>query len=486
MSNRVVSETQAILAAHLPRQGAVVVGVSGGADSLALLDLAARLIPRARRRLKVVHIHHGLRAKAADADQRLVQRQAARLGLACWCYRSQVGEVAAKRGLTVEEAGRLVRQECLLDAVWHWKATAILLAHHADDQAETVLAQLLRGAGGQGLAAMRPVRSFPHPAAPPKLRLLRPLLSLRKRELEAYCRSRGLRWREDASNRSLKFSRNRIRLRLLPLLAREYNPQSARLLAASAASLARDDEYLSRQAEQACRRLARPLASGGLGLERGGFRRLAPALQFRVAGLVWDRLALPAKSARHLERLAAACLAGHPGMHLPGEWSARTTPRQLLLTPRRQAKAPAAWRLPLRLGVNLNSGSPFGVEVRTAAVPGSREKFRGSRRPESVLIDAQAWKPGWVARTYQPGDFIRPLGLSGHKQEVKKIFSSLRLTPDERRAWPLVAKAREVMWVYRGPLSEKVKLTPRTKKALQITIFKAGAQKATSRPALNK
>jgi tRNA(Ile)-lysidine synthase len=477
MPKQVLSEVQAAFSAHLPRQGAVVIGVSGGADSLALLDAAARLIPNARQRLKVVHVHHGLRSAAADQDQRLVQRQASRLGLACWCYHSQVGQVAAKRGLTVEEAGRMVRQACLLDAAWHWKARAVLLAHHMDDQAETVLAQLLRGAGGQGLAAMRPARPFPHPTAPPKLLLVRPLLALRKRELEAYCRSRGLAWREDASNRSLRFSRNRLRLRLLPLLTREYNPQSARLLAASAASLARDDEYLSRQAEQAFRRLSRKQGSGGLGLDRGGFCRLAPALQFRVASLAWDQLDIPNKSAQHLERLVAACVTGHTGLSLPGRWSGRTTPRHLWLVPRKSAAKSSTWQLSLRRGMNVNARCPYGVDVQAAAIPKSLKSIR----PREIFIDAQAWRPTWVARAYRPGDYIRPLGLSGHSQDVRKLFTSMRVPVEERRGWPLLAQGQEVLWVYQGSMSEKLKITPQTKKALKVRIFKAGAQKATNR-----
>lgn len=481
MSNRVVSETQAVLAAHLPRQGAVVIGVSGGADSVALLDLAGRLIPRASQRLKVVHVHHGLRSRSADLDQRLVQRHAARLGVDCWCYRSQAAHVASKRGLTVEEAGRLVRQACLLDAAWQWKARAVLLAHHADDQAETVLAQLLRGAGGQGLAGMRPARPFPHPAAPPNLLLLRPLLGLRKPELQAYCRSRRLAWREDASNRSPQFSRNRIRLRLLPLLRRAYNPQIEKLLAATAASQGRDDDYLSRLAERAFRRLVRKLPGRGLVLDRRGFCRLAPSLRFRVAGLAWDRLGLANKSALHLERMVAAWVGGHSGLSLPGNWSAKAGGRQLRLVPRQELDKPAAWKLPLRLGRNANRRCPYGVEIRAVAVPRTPARLRAARRPRAILIDASAWKTGWVARTYRPGDFIRPLGLAGHRQDVRKIFTAMRLAPEERNAWPLVARGREVLWVHEGPMSDDLKITPRTKKALRIGLFKAGAQKATDR-----
>jgi len=304
----------------LPSQGTVLAGISGGADSVALLALLAEIIPDSKKRLRAVHIHHGLRGKDADRDQALVIRLCDRLGISYAVYSRQVNQEAKKLGIAIEEAGRKARQACFLDAARIYKSRTVALAHHLDDQAETLLLNLLRGAGGQGLAAMRLSRPFPHAQAPKGLRLIRPLLEVSKHELESFLREQGISWRRDKSNRDLNFSRNRIRRILLPKLVRDFNPQIKSLLARSAQALARDDELLNHLAQRSLQRLAAPLPTAGLKLSRKSFNRLSEGLRWRVLALLWEQLKIPQKSTQHLERIMSAAAQKHAGLSLPGGW----------------------------------------------------------------------------------------------------------------------------------------------------------------------
>ncbi len=304
----------------LPAKGTILAGVSGGADSIALLVLMAEIIPDSKKRLRAVHIHHGLRGKDADRDQKLVIRHCEHLGVPYTIYHRQVNKESKKLGIAIEEAGRKARHTCFLDAARIYKSRNVALAHHLDDQAETLLLNLLRGAGGRGLAAMRLSRPFPHTQAPKGLRLIRPLLEVSKHELESFLREQGVSWRRDKSNRDLNFSRNRIRRVLLPKLERDFNPHIKSLLARSAKALARDDELLNHLARRCLHRLASPLPGTGLKLSRKSFNRLSEGLRWRVLTLLWDKLKIPQKSTKHLERIMSAAAQKHDGLSLPGGW----------------------------------------------------------------------------------------------------------------------------------------------------------------------
>jgi tRNA(Ile)-lysidine synthetase-like protein len=213
----------------------IVVGVSGGADSVCLLQVLCQLAQEYGLQLHVAHLNHMLRPEAA-ADAAFVQELAHRRGLPVTVGYARVGAIAGRLRLGLEEAGRLARYrlfDCVADRVG---AQRIAVAHHADDQVETVLLNILRGAGPAGLAGMRPRRG----------RIIRPLLFATREEIAAYCRDQGLAWRRDASNLSREFLRNRIRHQLLPLLRKEYNPGLDRAILRLAEVVQEEDAWLGR------------------------------------------------------------------------------------------------------------------------------------------------------------------------------------------------------------------------------------------------
>jgi tRNA(Ile)-lysidine synthase len=232
---------------HIRPGDRVCAAVSGGADSVALLLLlhAANAMPRHALGvgLSAVHVHHGLRGDEADADLAFVQELCGRLEVPLHVHHAGVAERVArsrKQGETetVEEAARAMRFECFARLIAQGHADSVLTAHTLDDQAETVLMKLLRGAWTEGMSGIHPVVAVPDGVRPGKI--VRPLLSVRRAELEDYLRGQSQPWRTDSSNADEAFTRNRIRHHLLPIL-REYNP-SIDLALANLAELARDDE----------------------------------------------------------------------------------------------------------------------------------------------------------------------------------------------------------------------------------------------------
>ncbi|MBW8864699.1 MAG: tRNA lysidine(34) synthetase TilS, partial [Verrucomicrobia bacterium] len=199
----------------------ILVAVSGGVDSMVLLQTLHSLALQNRWRVHVAHFNHQLRGRASDADEKLVRRTAARLRLKFFGGGEDVKQFADRSKLSVEMAARKLRHEFLAATARKNKITTIVLAHHADDQVELFFLRLLRGTGGTGLAGMK-WRS-PSPADK-RISLVRPFLNLPKQEILAYARRDKIRFREDVSNASNDFFRNRIRNELLPLLRKKYQP----------------------------------------------------------------------------------------------------------------------------------------------------------------------------------------------------------------------------------------------------------------------
>jgi tRNA(Ile)-lysidine synthase len=294
----------------------VLVAVSGGVDSVALAHALRAISQRCGLELAIAHVNHGLRGAESEADQALVEALGARLGLRVLVERA--APEALRRGgpsrdrPTLQEAARALRYAALGRMAAAAGAERIATAHTLDDQAETVLLRILRGTGPDGLGAI-PERSDDG-------RIVRPLLSVSRAEIERFAAALGLAWREDASNASPAYARNRLRRDWLPGLARSFNPRLLRALADLAEAQRRDSEWIEAQVErEAGKRLA--MEEGWLRIDASGWRDLPEALSRRLA-----RRALIACGAarlvsrRHLERMDAFLRHGLAGraIELPG------------------------------------------------------------------------------------------------------------------------------------------------------------------------
>ena len=287
----------------------VLVAVSGGGDSVGLLHLLARLSPKLRPVLVVAHLDHALR-RGSSADAKFVARLAASLDLSTVMERREV-LAARRKDESLEEAARRVRRSFLLAGAAEVGASAIVTGHTLDDQAETILMRLVRGAGPTALAAMAPAGPGP---------FVKPLLGIERAAIRAWLGKRRIRFRDDPANSSLAFDRNRVRRLVIPALAKALNPKAARHIVEAAGRLREDAAFLDAMARESFATIA-SRSSGVLTLQAAALVALRPPLASRVA-----RIALTAAgcdprrvSARHVESVVelASARAG-ASVDLPG------------------------------------------------------------------------------------------------------------------------------------------------------------------------
>ncbi|PYM92282.1 MAG: tRNA lysidine(34) synthetase TilS [Candidatus Rokuibacteriota bacterium] len=425
----------------------VLVGVSGGADSVALLHLLIALVPSWRLRLHVLHVDHELRPDSArDGD--FVRALGARLGVPV-----DVATVTVDRRASLEAAARTARHAALEAWAARVGAQRIALGHTADDQAETVLMRLLQGAGVRGLAGIPPVRG----------QIIRPLIEVRRAALEAELRRADLSWVEDPTNRDPKFLRNRIRHELLPLLADSYNPEVATALA-RVATLARDTvSTLDRAASAELDRL----------------------------GVLGDQtVTLPLARLRSLARQTAAEVlrqgAGRLGSRAPLRAWAHRGLRRVLATP--------APRRPFKLGgitievscglVRLALASPPRLPERAVAVPGRTElpeiglalearvvaagEYAVPRESSRVAFDADELAGPLVVRARRTGE--RLVSFGGGERRLKTLLIDAKVPRWERGRIPVVESGGEIVWVGNLRRGASARVTRRTRRVLELAL----------------
>ena len=411
----------------------VVVAVSGGPDSVALLHALTGLRADYGLALTVGHVHHGLRADA-DRDAAFVTDLAARLG---WPVAVERVAVAVRPGRSPETAARAARYAALDRIARRAGARRIAVAHTADDQVETVLMRLLQGAGPRGLAGI-PVR---------RGRLVRPLLDVDRAVVLAYLADAGLAWVEDDTNRDLKMLRNRLRHETLPLLAAQGWPRIGEALRRTAAASREAVEALDALLAPRVAGLVRP-GPGGTALELAGLRDLPPgavkaALRLALVEVLGRPEVRAGLRAAHLERLAALVRAPVGArVRLPAGLAVERTRDALWVT------APAAGFEPVTLAVP--------GETRLAGI-GSLEVRRDppiragwSRAPRVECFD-EAGLPGRLAvRPRRPGDRFVPFG-GDRPVRVARVLAAADIPASARRGWPLLVAdgpaGETVLWV---------------------------------------
>jgi tRNA(Ile)-lysidine synthase len=438
----------AVLGAHslLEQRNLLLVAVSGGPDSLALLHVLWRLRSAGGPQLHVAHLDHGLRGAESAAEAAFVAAGAAAWHIPATVTRRQV---TRRDGPNRQAAARRVRYAFLAETALAVNADALLVAHHADDQAETVLLHLLRGAGPAGLRGMREWLPWPEwappgngAAGPP---LLRPLLAVSRAAIEAYCAAQHLVPCDDPSNRSPKYLRSRLRAELLPQL-RRYNPQIVAALARTATICGDDYTYLQEQLDRCWPDLA-VVTSGQVRLHRHVWQALAPALQ-RYA-LRRAALLLAGDAELRFERVEAAraLAAGSDAAADLGLGLRLTvTPagleiRQIGLTvPIRDVPQLDAPELPLAVpGItSLNAG--WRIIAGSEALPDADLRHRLALDPATFTLPLRL-------RRRQPGDRFRPAGAPGSRS-IQDFFVDQRVPHEQRAAWPLLVDAADhIVWV---------------------------------------
>ena len=486
----------------------VGIAVSGGADSVALLRLLEMLRVPLGISVVVLHFHHGLRGVEADADQKFVADLACDLGLEFLAGGEDVQAWATAHHRNLEDAGRHLRYAFFQRCVDQGRATRVAVAHTADDQAETVLAHLLRGTGLSGLAGIYPVRD----------QIIRPLLGARREDLRSWLVSLGQSWREDSTNTDTRRLRARLRIELLPLLTRDFQPQVVARLSALA-DLSRDEEsFWSALVEERFRALT-AASSPRLdsGAANGNEVRSDDRIEVRIddllqpfAGLLpgFQVSAGPALSRRLLRRIVTAVAGDYRGI--------TSTHVEQVLRLARESTSGHRVMLPhgvrversfdrLRFSRSSATGKPankhgeLGSAQETLALEAAAYEYpveipaHGATRVTIAAIhrrvclkvvdwpsvqsdtstlaealDADLLHPPFLLRNWQPGDFYRPRGRQGARK-VKFLFRERHIAASERRAWPVFTSGGRLAWVAGLPVAEEFAACRKTKVGLLIS-----------------
>jgi len=441
----------------------VVVAFSGGPDSVALallLEAIARgAVPGLR--LHLAHLNHCLRGAESDADEQFCRAFAGEHGLPITVERAEVGPSAARHGRSVEAEARRLRYDFLGRVAERAGAAVVATGHQADDVAEGVLLRMLRGAGVLGLGAMAPQR--PLSTDRPGIRLVRPLMDLRREEILDYLASRGQPYRTDSSNLSMDYMRNRVRHELIPALGREFPMFSTGSLCALNESAVETARLLDDLLGAAWGDLCIERSDHGMALEAVAFARLAPPLRKAAVKRALEELtgaAAPDLRSEHY-RAAAALAEAAVGaeISLPGGFLARREHGAVYLAQHRNRGGIPPRTLPVPGAVEVPEA---GVRISCGLLPASKFGPEDAARRASgreVFVNAESLRGPLTVRSRRPGDRFHPLGAPG-SAKLKEFFINSKVPLRERDRTPVVTTSEsEIVWVVGQRIGEKFRLT---------------------------
>ncbi len=444
----------------LKKKDKVLIAVSGGGDSLALLFTLLELRDIFDLSLHVFHLNHMMRGKASDEDARFVEGLAGKLGLPATLLSYDVPSFIKKHKLSPEEGAREVRHMLLDKAASDVKADRIALGHTSDDQVETFLMRLIRGAGLEGLRAIPPVRGL----------YIRPLIEVSRDETHAFCRERNLKPRFDESNVDLSFLRNKIRGGLIPYIIKNYNPSFKEEVLREIQVISEDQALLEKLSEQQWKRVARheeervvldrpKMLKFPLALRRRLLRKAILIVQGNLYGITFQ----------HIEDVLNKVLMGESGASLD-------LPKGLIVYREYDiigiAKGRVGKRLPPDFSVPLKIPGETEISVwnkRISAGLVPVEKAALPKTRDEAVFDFGVIKLPLVLRRIQAGDRFRPLGMKGEKK-LQDFFVDEKIPREDREKALVVTTAGQIIWVVGRRIDDRFKLTEKTRQALILKV----------------
>jgi tRNA(Ile)-lysidine synthase len=440
----------------------VIVGVSAGVDSMVLLQLLNAFRQEFDLFLIVAHIHHGLRPVESEREAELVQKESVRLGLPFEYGEFNVKEFGESEGFSLQDAARRIRFQFFHDLLIKYGGGKIALGHNADDQVETVLLRLLRGSGLKGLKGMLPIREG---------RVIRPLLEVWKEEIEGFARENSISYLTDSSNLKGDYLRNRLRLKLIPLIEQDYQPGFRRTIIKTSILLREENDFIEKEAGEAYQKIAYE-EGGEIVFKFSAYQSLHKAIQWRVIQKVLERV--------------------EDGLKIDeGEWL------DVNLIYRRLQQPPASLLLELSHGLCLEKRydrvllrrerprtiPPFEVELNVPGRTYIREierevvveerEWSESMRPDDfrkvALLDFHSLCFPLRIRNFRPGDRFQPMGTQG-TQKLKEFFIDHKIPKFERPSIPLLISGEMIAWIVGYRIDNRFKVTSETKRVLRVEI----------------
>ena len=442
----------------------VLIGVSGGLDSVVLLSVLLHMREALGIRVHIAHLNHQFRGAEAERDAEFVRRLAGELAVECTIESVDIPAFMREAKLSPQDAARQCRYRFFRALAEKLGAEKIATAHHADDQAETVLLGLLRGVGLHGLGGIHPVLDG---------QIIRPLLSSSREQIEGFARQRNLPYVTDSSNHSRKYLRNAIRLDLLPLLQQQFTPAILTRLTSYAQIFQEDaffiDKIASRRYTQICRE-----QEGGIGFELDAFQRQEATIQRELVykafeELCGNRYRLETVHVRDVLALFAQ-KHGEKTLSLPDGIVARRSYSHGRLERRHDASSIEAETLLHVPGTTQFGNLVLETEVlEMQEMEANRLHLSAEQDPYCQYFDYEKLSFPLQLRFRRPGDRFQPLGMQG-KKRLKKFFIDRKVPRHKRHIIPIIVDTEGIVWVAGHSIDERVKLHTETNTILRCHI----------------
>ncbi|MBN1474388.1 MAG: tRNA lysidine(34) synthetase TilS [Syntrophaceae bacterium] len=436
-----------------------MVALSGGPDSVALLDSLVKIAPKMNLSLFVAHYNHSLRGNESEKDEKFCRKLAESYGLPY--LRGKMDVTKKQNGESPEDFYRRQRYAFLNKVANKNQAHKIALGHNLQDQAHTVLLRLVRGSSLEGLKGIEPIRENKY---------IRPLIEVSRREIMEYLSKNNISYRKDRSNNDEKYLRNKIRARLIPLLKKKFNPKIEEDLAQTAKILRVEDDFIKSHVVQARQSDYIIKNETGVRMNVDYLLGLHAALRSRLFKNVLDDIitskqAVTSKHINNVESILRNNVSGKR-VSLPGSFIARREYNILIFERKKPTKEKREYEYELKVGKS------FYIKERNVDV------FLKKMRPinidckadDKIYMDFDKVSPPLVLRNRRNGDWIEPLGMKGRKK-IKDYLIDEKVPRALRDKMMLIADADSVAWIEKKRLSERVKITSKTKNILEVRII---------------
>ena len=445
----------------LEEKDIVIAGISGGADSVCLLFVLSGLQKKISFGLIAVHVNHGLRGESAKRDELFTEELCREQRVPCIIYHENVREIAAREKMSVEEAGRMVRRNAFEEVRCRYGGTKIALAHHQNDNAETMLMNLARGTGIRGLSGIRPVNGY----------MIRPLLGINRREIEYYLREHHLSYCEDETNAEDEYTRNRIRHRVIPVLEEQVNSQTIRHMNEVMEQLNQIRDYLDHELEMYSMQAVRQQDNSFL-IRKDVWIKCHPVIQNGMIQNCLEKLAGTGKNLTSVHVAAVADLFEKQSgkmRNLPYHISAERNYEGVVLTKKVQEKQmlcqenlaiPGITRLKDRnlqiCCTILEKDANFSIEQ----IP---------QNPYTKWFDYDIIKDSLTIRTRQSEDVLC-VKHDGGTQKLKAYFINEKIPAKIRNQILLITEGHQILWVVGYRMSSRYQISEQTKRIIEIKI----------------
>jgi len=460
----------------LKPKDSVVIGVSGGPDSVALLHVLFLIAPRFSIKLGVAHLNHCLRRNDSDKDAQFVEVLAKKYDLPCYTHKKDVRKYRIENKLSIEEAARRVRYTFLNDIANTMQYNKIAVGHHSDDNAELILMNLFRGSGTQGLSGIPPLRDH---------KIIRPLIKLNRSEIMDFLSRNKLEYVSDTSNMDTKYFRNKVRHDLIPLLKTAYNPKISETLNRLSYIIRSEEEWIDDVVHPFYEKTVLDVQENYISLSVSMLNQYHPALQRRIIRMTIEKIKEDLRRIRFIHISSVIGLlekrSTYGNLDLPDHVRIQRDQDALYVFKEKHIFSDVSEK-------HINSDTfTFEYQIEKLESVFIREigadikftEMRMQKVPDyrntgqhTSFFDKDTLSFPMVIRNFRPGDAFQPLGVGG-TQKVKKFFIDKKVSRRDRIKCPILLSRGKIIWVVGHRIDESVKVTPSTRNVLKVELLLA-------------